>query len=186
MKKNSFKLFTGIILTIIPYIIFAFPLIAKSDNKRLLIGLELFPSFLASDHNIKNKKENDQLTIVVVYQYNKQIADDMASRLQSLKKIRGIPFHVMVKSVYEIQSIHNQIIAGVFVSESMISLEAIIKQSIVNQFIVFSPFEGDIEKGATGGIYITEKIVPYLNMSTLHKANIQMKSFFLRVAKKYE
>jgi len=182
------KILTGLLLITIPCILFAFPDIAISDEqKRLLIGIDLFPSFLASDQNIRNKKGRDnQLNIVILYQYDKTTADNMAQRLNSLGKIRGTPIKVIASSVYDLEHSKNQTIAGIFIAESMIPLESIINKSIDNNFIIFSPFEGDVEKGATGGIYITERIVPYINMITLRRAKIEMKSFFLRVSKKYD
>jgi len=171
----------------IPCILFAFNISEGEDNKRLLIGIDLFPSFLASDQDIASKTGSDnQLHIVLIYQYNKQIAENMAKRLENLGKIRGIPIKVMVLSVSEIDFFNNQTIAGIFIVESLVPLASIIKKSIDNHFIVFSPFEGDVEKGVTGGIYITERILPYINNETLRLANIEMKSFFLKVSKKYE
>jgi hypothetical protein len=159
----------------------------ESENKRLLIGIELFPSFLASDQHIKEKKDQENLlNILVLYQYDRKVAEDITSRLKSLGKIRGIAFRIIIASVNDIQYSSNQPIAGVFIAESLLPLEPIIKKSIDHHYIVFSPFEGDVERGITGGIHISEKIVPFVNMSTLKKANIQLKSFFLRVSKKYE
>jgi len=181
------KLLTGILILTVPYMLLAFPETAGSNNKRALIGIELFPSFLASDKNIHEKKRKDgSLTVVVAYLYNPKIANDMAYRLNSLGKIREIPIHVISVSVEEFEDTINQTIGGIYIAEPGAITQQIIKESINNHFIVFSPYEGDVEKGATGGIYITEKIVPYLNMTTLNAAKIRMKSFFLRVSKKYE
>jgi hypothetical protein len=190
IKKNITyfqKMLIGFMLVTIPYVLFADNFTEGEDLKRLLIGIDFFPSFLASDQDIASKTGSDnQLHIVLIYQYNKSTADDMANRLGSLGKIRGIPINVNVLSVTEIDFFNDQPIAGIFITESMISLASIIKKSIENHFIVFSPFEGDVEKGVTGGIFITERILPYINQETLCLAKIKMKSFFLKVSKKYE
>jgi len=184
------KLLIGLLFITMPFILFGISETEGIDNKRLLIGIDLFPSFLASDKNIQHKVGDDHhLHIVIAYQYEEQIANDMAQRLESLKKIRGISIKVVIYSVQDfdkLEYIEDQTIAGLFIAESMIPLNQIIKLSIKKQFIVFSPFQGDVEKGVAGGIYITEKILPYINMKTLREANIKMKSFFLRVSKKYE
>jgi hypothetical protein len=186
-KKYKKKILIGFLIITIPCILLAFPDIEGSDNRRLLIAVDLFPSFLASDKNIHNKIDiDDKLHVVIAYQYDQQIAEDMAQRLKNLGKIRGIPLTVKSLTVNDIEHSNNEKIAGIFISESMIPLKPIINKSIVNQFIVFSPFEGDVEKGATGGLYITEKILPYININTMNLAKINMKSFFLRVSKKYE
>jgi len=186
-KKYKKKILIGFLIITIPCILLAFPDIEGSDNRRLLIAVDLFPSFLASDKNIHNKIDiDDKLHVVIAYQYDQQTAEDMAQRLKNLGKIRGIPLTVKSLTVNDIEHSNNEKIAGIFISESMIPLKPIINKSIVNQFIVFSPFEGDVEKGATGGLYITEKILPYININTMNLAKINMKSFFLRVSKKYE
>jgi sulfite reductase alpha subunit-like flavoprotein len=186
-KKYKKKILIGFLIITIPCILLAFPDIEGSDNRRLLIAVDLFPSFLASDKNIHNKIDiDDKLHVVIAYQYDQQTAEDMAQRLKNLGKIRGIPLTVKSLTVNDIEHSNNEKIAGIFISESMIPLKPIINKSIVNQFIVFSPFEGDVEKGATGGLYINEKILPYININTMNLAKINMKSFFLRVSKKYE
>jgi len=187
VTTNCQKLLTYLLLIPVACIFWVFPEIASSDNPRIIIGINLFPSFLASDQNISTKTGNDDhLHILILYQYDKKTADNIAQRLIKLKKIRGIPIHVIVTSIDELEYSSNQSIAGMFISEPMIQLTPIIKKSIDHQFIVFSPFEGDVEKGITGGIYITEKIEPYINQKTLLLANIKMKSFFIRVSKKYD
>lgn len=170
-----------------PFLLLLFFVTAAYPNNRVLIGINLFPSFLASDQNIHSKiGEDNHLHVVIVYQYDVKTANDMADRLNELKKIRNIPIKLNISTVLDIEYSENQNIAGIFIAESMIPLVSIIKKSIKNNFIVFSPFEGDVEKGVTGGIYITDKIVPYLNVQTLLLAKIKMKAFFLRVSKKYE
>ncbi|ETR73455.1 MAG: hypothetical protein OMM_00933 [Candidatus Magnetoglobus multicellularis str. Araruama] len=190
MKTRSttyFQKFLSIILILtIPCILFAFLTNTHSDINRALIGIELFPSFLASDRGIENKTQDNQLNIVFIYQFDRDVAEELSIRLNALGKIRGIPIQITISSANNFECSGNKKIAGVFITESMIRLEEIIKKSIENQFIVFSPFEGDVEKGVTGGIYITERIVPYINLKTLGLAKISMKSFFLRVSHKYE
>lgn len=171
----------------IPIIILIISVSELYSNNRILIGIDLFPSFLASDQNIHNKiGEDKQLHIVIAYQYDQNTAIDMANRLKDLGKIRGIPIKVYISTENEIEYSKDQNIAGIFIAESMIPLRSIIKKSIEQSFIVFSPFEGDVEKGVTGGMYITDRIVPYINVKTLLLAKINMKSFFLKVSKQYE
>jgi len=171
----------------IPIIILIISVSELYSNNRILIGIDLFPSFLASDQNIHNKiGEDKQLHIVIAYQYDQNTAIDMANRLKDLGKIRGIPIKVYISTENEIEYSKDQNIAGIFIAESMIPLRSIIKKSIEQSFIVFSPFEGDVEKGVTGGMYITERIVPYINVKTLLLAKINIKSFFLKVSKQYE
>ena len=55
-----------------------------------------------------------------------------------------------------------------------------------NHIIVFSPFEGDVERGVQCGIAVQARVRPFLNMKSLKSAGVSLKPFFLKVAKKYE
>ena len=65
-------------------------------------------------------------------------------------------------------------------------LRHIVSYGIKNHIIVFSPFEGDVEKSITAGVFIGARVQPSINMKTLKASGIQIKFFFLKVAKKYE
>ena len=54
------------------------------------------------------------------------------------------------------------------------------------QVLLFSPFEGDVERGVTAGFRVTDKVLPMVNMASLKLSNIYLKAFFLRVAVKHE
>jgi hypothetical protein len=52
--------------------------------------------------------------------------------------------------------------------------------------LLFSPFEGDVERGVATGFRVTDKVLPMVNTTSLKLSNIQLKAFFLRVAVKHE
>jgi hypothetical protein len=52
--------------------------------------------------------------------------------------------------------------------------------------VVFSPFEGDVERGVQSGIAIEARVRPYLNTNALRAAQVRLKSFFMKVAKVHE
>jgi hypothetical protein len=49
--------------------------------------------------------------------------------------------------------------------------------------VLYSPFEGHVERGVPAGIAVEAKVQPYLNLSALQAAGIELKPFFLKVAK---
>lgn len=55
--------------------------------------------------------------------------------------------------------------------------------SIRNQVILYSPFEGDVERGATAGLSIEAKVLPFVNQHTLSASGVELKPFFLKVAR---
>ncbi|MBF0452175.1 MAG: hypothetical protein HQK75_15845 [Candidatus Magnetomorum sp.] len=147
----------------------------------------MFPSFLASDKNIKNKTgANNCLNILLLFDKQKDKTEALAERLQAIKKIRKIPIHVFVDSIESLKQWDTKQLAGVFLAESVFELTPVINFGINKKILVFSPFEGDVEKGVTTGLFIAEKIVPYINMQTVKGSHLSFKSFFLRVSKRYE
>ena len=55
-----------------------------------------------------------------------------------------------------------------------------------NNRIVFSPFTGDVERGATVGISVTNRVKPYFNLSTLKKSDIVINALLIKMSKRYE
>jgi len=134
------------------------PLTGYCDLTRAFIGLELFPSFLASDRDIKNKVgSNHQLNVMLLYQYRESDAQNLANRLKKINTIRNIPIGVFIIHYDKLTSWQNDKLAGLFITEENIPLQSIIQYGIKHQIIVFSPFQGDVEQGATGGIFVMEK-----------------------------
>ncbi|MBK9654431.1 MAG: hypothetical protein IPO66_02775 [Rhodanobacteraceae bacterium] len=58
--------------------------------------------------------------------------------------------------------------------------------SIRNQVILYSPFEGDVERGATAGLSIEAKVLPFVNQHTLSASGVELKPFFLKVARVHQ
>ncbi len=54
------------------------------------------------------------------------------------------------------------------------------------RLVVFSPFEGDVERGVQSGIAVEARVRPYVNTKALRAAEVRLKSFFMKVAKAYE
>lgn len=158
------------------------------EKMKIKAGLDLFPSLLAADSDIRIKKDQTgELKLIIIYKNNKILADEMATYLKRLKSVRGTDFNVATSSYSEIGQYKNTRIAGVFlVQKSSENLENIIDFSIAQKAIVFSPFTGDVEKGASCGLIISDIIQPYLNTKALEKASIRIKPFFLKVAELYE
>ncbi len=75
--------------------------------------------------------------------------------------------------------------AAVFLATRLSSAEidALVRWSIANHVIVYSPFEGDVERGIPAGLAVEAKVQPFLNLTTLEAAGIELKPFFVQVAK---
>ncbi len=155
------------------------------ESQRIIVGLDLFPSLLAADKDIAVKAGPDgRLLLLLLYDTDKSRVLDFAGRLEKIGTIRGIP--IRVELVRPPISAHKKTpVAGVFVCERLPEelLDTVIQFGIHNHLIVFSPFKGDVEAGVLGGIFINDRILPYINKQTMELSGIRLKHFFIRVAK---
>lgn len=158
------------------------------DQLRVSIGIKLFPSVLAADTRIYNKKtESGVLHLVVVYQSHITSAEAVVNKMGEMSSLRGIPVRISIHPVTSLGDLMRMPVAGVFIAESLGSeLSMLMEIARINSVIVFSPFEGDVERGVHSGMSVRDKILPYLNRHSLDSANIRLKAFFLKVAEVYE
>jgi hypothetical protein len=66
------------------------------------------------------------------------------------------------------------------------ALPQIIEFGIDSHTVVFSPFRSDVSKGVLGGLHVSDRILPHINMATLRASGLRFKPFFLEVAKRHE
>ncbi len=158
------------------------------ENRRVRLGLELFPSFLAADRDIADKTGPDgKLALLLVYDNNPDLAEKLARRLNRIRSIRGAPIHVTSMQHEEFSHFEDAAAAGIFLVQRMgPDLDQFIEYGKEHGVIVFSPFEEDVERGVSGGVIITHRIFPYINKKTVLSSGIRFKKFFLRVADIYE
>jgi len=157
------------------------------SDQRARIGLDLFPSFLAADADIAGKACGDgMLHLLLFHAGRKSLAEEMAESLSRIKAIRGIPIRISISGIRELGKPVDCPIAGVFLVEAVgEGLEAVIRFGRDNQAIVFSSFPGDVEKGVSSGMVISDRILPYVNTDALRLSGVHLKSFFLGIAEQY-
>lgn len=160
----------------------------EKEDRRAWAGLDLFPSLLAADENISEKHGPDgKLLLVLVCEDRGELAEEMALHLGKIGKIRGIPIRVEVSEAAALTDYETIPVGGIFLTRKLSDeLDAILRFGKTRQIIVFSPFRGDVERGASGGILVSDRILPYVNMETMRQSGIQIKPFFLRITEQYE
>jgi len=157
------------------------------ENQRIWLSLDLFPGMLASDKNINEKTDLDgNLVLVLLYVNKKDMAEDMAAHLRKIKKIRKIPLKIEISDDLSMKKYENKKIAGIFFSQRIKNVEAIVEYGKKYHVIVFSPFEKDMEREIFGGIAIYDQILPYINKKALKSYDIHIKDFYLQIAEIYE
>ena len=156
-----------------------------AEKRRVVAGLELFQAFLSSDTNIENKVfGNDKLLLLIVYDDDMDGAEKMAGQLRKTKKIRGVEVLVNVTRYTGLSSSVKLSPAGIFLAEQLIgNLDEVVKYSTENRILLFSPFEGDVERGVMCGIHISDRVLPFINKQAMANSGIVFKKFLLRVAK---
>ena len=165
------------------------------EIRRIRSGLKIFRSFLSADQHISKKVEGDgKLLLLLVYKTDNRLAEDFAGELRhsgkgdQRGKIRRIPIKVEITNDTSLTSFDQRRIAGVYLVEHLGNndLNSIIDYGITHQAIVYSPFEGHVEKGVLGGLAVEARVRPYINLQTMRVSEISVKSFFLKIAKHYD
>jgi hypothetical protein len=157
------------------------------SDRMAWVGLNLFPTFLAADAHIDEKKDDDGgLHLLLVHRGRVDLAEELSRQLGQVGTIRGIPIRVSEVNIGELKDMGDDMPAGIFLVERMgDDLQTVIRFGQDRHAIVFSPFTGDVEAGISSGMVVSDRILPYVNTEAMRRSDIHMKSFFLRVAELY-
>jgi len=159
----------------------AFAFTDHNEEQRMKIGLKLFSVFLSADQNLVNKKNEGGKLVISVYYHNREDLAEMAKEyLESLGTINNIPIVVTINNK-NTQFRNNT--SGIFLVQKLPSIKEISIFARENKTILFSPFDDDVENGATVGILIEDKVLPIINKSIIDSDSIKFKPFFLKNAK---
>jgi hypothetical protein len=157
---------------------------------RAQMGARYFRAFLSADVDVDRKKvEKDQILVVFLYTDDRQRAADLAASFAGNTKdavtIHGAPVLVELSSDTNLATYGARVPAGIFLAQSPSqgTLKTIIKYGIDHHVIVYSPFEGHVERGVLGGLSVEAQVRPYVNLSTLDASNITLKPLFFKVTK---
>ena len=163
------------------------------DERRAQVGVRLFRSLVAADLDLAKKLTPDGE--VLLYFLHKDDADAAGSVEVMLDDgnrlvIRKLPVVTRTVALTELHpdTTQTSVPAGVFITQRLRNrdLQTIIDYGMEHGVIVYSAFEGDVERGVLAGVSIQARIEPYLNRNTLENSNLNIKAFFLKVARQYE
>jgi len=160
------------------------------DEYRFQVALKLFPRIAATDQQLNEKLSNNGKIWLLIYYTNKpkqarQLIEILADDIPRIGK-RDIEYRYSNK-LDEYSGSH-QLPTAIFLAEPLntADLRKLTEYSQKYHRLVFSPFEGDVERGVTAGIYISNKITPYFNKKALIMADINLHKGLLRVSTQYE
>ncbi|MBW9268381.1 MAG: hypothetical protein K1566_01950 [Candidatus Thiodiazotropha sp. (ex. Lucinisca nassula)] len=156
------------------------------DKQRLNVAINILPACLMADLTLSDKlSSSGKLRILVLHENQQKVALSVSAGLLALKSIANFPLDVEIISTSDRQKLNPSPIAALFVATPGINSEILNNWVEYKQTTVFSPFSGDVERGAVAGIYVTDRILPYINLAQAKKAGVVYKPFFLRIAKQY-
>jgi len=160
------------------------------EDRRIIISLKIFPKIVAVDTGLKDKLSNNKkVKLLLLYKQNKTNADTLAELLRDkVKNIGGNQVEIVVEKTKNVNLIITARAAGIFFTERLsdVDFEKIIQACISEQIIVFSPYAGDVERGATVGVAIGNRVRPYFNIATLKASKVNINKKLLKVSKRYE
>lgn len=156
-------------------------------QRRVLVGLKLFPAVLAASQELGPKSELRDIKVLIVYHGEQDHAEELAEILRDIKQIKGKPLVVETSPINQLLQRSGAPPFGLFVSQrNDKDIEIISRYGQQHNIITFSPFQGDVENGILAGIAISDRILPYINSQTLATLPAGLKAFFLKVAEIYE
>lgn len=168
---------------------------ADQESTRIRIGLKLFRTILAADTKISEKQDHQgHLALAIIYQKDEIQAQQYAEKLRNLGKgkkkgkIKKIPITVDVISTLNLDKLSQYKYAGIYLVEEVEEqyLQHLVEHGIKQSLITYSPFAGAVEQGVAAGLVIEARVKPYVNNRTLKTSHLELKSFFLKVSKRYE
>lgn len=160
------------------------------DERRVRAGARLFRSMLAADTMLEQRRDAAGVLHVMVYGTDgaevatSEVAGLIAPSDPAKAAVRGMPLKVEASGTLPANASGPKL-AGIFLASnpSSAELDRLIRWSIEQKVIVYSPFEGHVERGVAGGLAIEAKVQPHVNLKTLKASGIELKPFFLKVAK---
>ena len=165
---------------------------SEAENRRVQSGLRFFRTLLASDTGLRAKTvDKEQLLVLFIHAGNERRTRDLAKRfLQEGNPpgtILGLQLVAETTDDATFAKYAKRRPAAVFVAEPLDdrALLPIIRYGISQRVIIYSPFEGHVERGVLGGLSVEAQVRPFVNLGTMEASHISLGSWFLRAAKVY-
>jgi hypothetical protein len=154
------------------------------DERRVRMGARLFRGMLAADIGLEKHRDAQGRLPVLLYADEPQLAREISALIapdgSDKAMLRGMP--LLLTSGTDAPADGT---AGIFLASRPpdAELDRLIRWSIEHGVILYSPFEGHVERGASGGLALEQKVRLYINSGTLEAAGVQLKPLVLKVAK---
>jgi hypothetical protein len=165
---------------------------STQQERRNRFGHRLFRALLVADQGVAARALPDgRLPIAVYY------ADDpeqAAEQLEGIARrdesgepepIQDLPLALELTDDAGFGAWGEHAPAGIFITQDPgeDTLARIVRYGIEHGVVVYSPFEGHVERGVLGGLSVEATVKPYVNRETLAASRIELKEFFVRISR---
>lgn len=160
-------------------------------ERRITAGARIFRALLAADVDIHRKtNRRGELRLCLLYLDDTGNADIAAATLGNRddSRIRKMRIRIEILPFAKCFAGNQAQFAGIFLTQRLNEeqIQILMAFAKAQHMVVFSPFEGDVERGVQSGIAVEARVRPYLNTGALRDAQVRLKAFFIKVAKAYE
>ena len=162
--------------------------LTETDARRAQMAVELLPRVLSVDLDADKKMLGDRCWLLLIFGRDQAIADTYAASLrQSVPRLRDRPVVVSTSRVSELAS-HNPPPAALLLVEPLgtAAFESARAYARAHQRLLFSPFAGDVERGADAGLYIGPRVLLHFNTAELDHSAIRIEPQVLRISRLHE
>ena len=161
----------------------------EADSRRVGISLSIFPRIVAVDNQFRDKLNADKKAyLFFIYDKDEEYAQQLADLMQKNNANIG-GMYVEIKAVSVEDGLQgNDLPTAMFIAERLgeAQLNKVMKFANDSQRLVFSPFTGDVERGVTVGISVTNRVKPYFNLASLRQSKISINALLMKMSKRYE
>jgi hypothetical protein len=161
----------------------------ENDSRRVDISLSIFPRIIAVDNHFREKLNSDkEAYLLFVYDNNEEYARQLAARMKKGNtNIGGMRVVVEAMSINE-EFLPEDVPTALFVVERLTDaqLEKVMAFANETHRLVFSPYLGDVERGVTVGISVTNRVKPYFNLSSLRESKVSINALLMKMSKRHE
>lgn len=191
MLKLSAQLpraFRQLFCLLLAFGLFASSAFADSEQeRRVRTGARLFRSLLAADVAIEKRAATDGSLQVVILGSEQRLSRQMGELIAPNAQAQIRNHTLRIRLLSNFTEVTGAPPVAVFLSSvpPEADFDALVRWAIARKVILYSPFEGHVERGALAGISIEAKVLPYINVQTLKASGIELKPFFLKVAKRF-
>ena len=163
----------------------------EEEKRRVDISLSIFPRIVAVDNDFRSKLDSkNKVQLIFLFSESKDQAKSLVETLISENKnIGGMGVRARTLSVGELlSSSGDDYSTAIFLAEriSDSDLKKVMEYAEKRNRIVFSPFTGDVERGVTVGISVTNRVKPYFNLQTLKRSGVVINALLMKMSKRYE